>query len=1752
MIKNLFLILLLLKVVKVQENEDIVKIIDKIFKSDLSMELPSINLITTEKSYKEKLSSKIIEKLSKKKSMMILNEESLNKLKIEKLMFNIFIIKSLEGFKNLSKKITNKKFNYGGYYVIIFENGTKEDSHEIFTLLWEFYIHNINLLRKENNTIIVETFIPFQPSKCNQTEPVEIAKYKNGKFITKPENFFPLKFKNFHRCPIKVTTFGSLAPSVLRNNFPNGSYELYGRDVKVFRALEKEFNFYANVTYLTKYGSWGIIFENGTVTGAMGHATRREADFALGNLFLKLERVLIMGYSFGYYLETLVFAIPKGEPYSSFHKLLRPFDNIVWIITLVLIIVTFFIIIFLNFQSNKIKNFIFGEGIKHPTLNVVQALFGLSQHKLPTGDFARFLLMTFLIFCLIIRSLYQGSLYQFLQLSDNQPKVSSIEEMAEKNYTFYLIASFDDMTKDHQIMKYNRKVIAPSEFYTIMNNTLRPNFQGSNIIPFSELLYKNKMRALSNEDLYTMCKQIFTMIPISIYYPKDSYLVTTFDDLLIWFQSSGLISYWASQEMDYKYLSYNSDLDGPKVMSIEHLSGTFQIWIFLSIESYEFVEIIDEIVKTDLKIEISNINLIITETVYEEKLLSKIIEKLSKEKSVMILNEESLNKLKIEKLMFNIFIIKSLEGFKNLSKKITNKKFNYGGYYVIIFENGTKEDSHEIFTLLWEFYIHNINLLRRENNTIIVETFIPFQPSKCNQTEPVEIAKYKNGKFITKPGNFFPQKYENFHKCPLKITTFASLAPSVLRNDFPNGSYELYGRDVKVFRALEKEFNFYANVTYLTKYGSWGIIFENGTVTGAMGQATRREADFALGNLNLKLDRALIMGYSFGYYLETLVFVIPKGEPYSSFHKLLRPFENAVWIAMLVLILLTFIIIILLTFQPERIKNFVIGVGINHPSLNVLQVLFGLSQHKLPSRNFARFLLMTFLIFCLVIRSLYQGSLYQFLQLSDNQPEVSSIEEMAERGYTFYMIASYDDMTKDNAAMKNRRKIIPPSELYTIMNSTIRPNFHGSNIIAFSEVLYKNKLRARSKEDLYTVCKQIFTMIPISIYYPKDSYLVTTFDDLLIWFQSSGLISYWASQEMDYKYLSYNSDLDGPKVMSIEHFDIVEVTSEIIESAFHQRQVTAVTFIDATLKKSLEIHDFINELLTKIGSQHIYERINLQIIKTAKFTKRLNSNVIIISSMNEFRNFTKILTHKIFNYGGYYIILFKNATHNEAHEIFQTLWDFYIYNLNLIRNVNDSVVVETFIPFQLGKCNKTDPVVIANYQNGKFKLKSDDFFPLKFQNFYKCPLKFTTYESLAPSVIRNDFPNGTLHLHGRDVDTYTTLSETLNFKLDMFYIAEYGGWGYYNQNGTVTGGMARAIRRETEFILGNNNLKYDRALAMSHTYGYYLETLVFMLPPAEELSSFHKLIQPFDNYVWSCIIFILIVAIIVIGILEYQSIKVRSFVYGKNIKNPYMNILIAIVGGSQVKLPKRNFSRSLLMMFLLFCIIIRSSYQGALYKALQQNDLIPEPQNVEEIAERNLTFYVLVSWDELTINNSAIRNRRKMIQPLELQRMMNDTLKKDFNGALMTVLSEVLYRNKLRSLQGMELFKVCKQFYTMIPIVMYMPKNSYLVDPFNMKLLWFESAGLITWWQSNYGDMTYLADPTDFLGPKSLKISHLSATFQIYLCCCLTGFIIFIFELIFNQKRVDFIRKKLGIKRHKKKIVMKKLKPLLKSKTLKW
>lgn len=75
-------------------------------------------------------------------------------------------------------------------------------------------------------------------------------------------------------------------------------------------------------------------------------------------------------------------------------------------------------------------------------MNVAGSLYGISQKVLPGKNFSRFLLMLFLMFCLIIRTAWQGKMFELMQKDMTKREIQSIEELIEKNFTFYMFDLF--------------------------------------------------------------------------------------------------------------------------------------------------------------------------------------------------------------------------------------------------------------------------------------------------------------------------------------------------------------------------------------------------------------------------------------------------------------------------------------------------------------------------------------------------------------------------------------------------------------------------------------------------------------------------------------------------------------------------------------------------------------------------------------------------------------------------------------------------------------------------------------------------------------------------------------------------------------------------------------------------------------------------------------------------------------------------------------------------------------------------------------------------------------------------------------------------------------------------------------------------------------------------------------------------------------------------------------------------------------
>lgn len=95
----------------------------------------------------------------------------------------------------------------------------------------------------------------------------------------------------------------------------------------------------------------------------------------------------------------------------------------------------------------------------------------------------------------------------------------------------------------------------------------------------------------------------------------------------------------------------------------------------------------------------------------------------------------------------------------------------------------------------------------------------------------------------------------------------------------------------------------------------------------------------------------------------------------------------------------------------------------------------------------------------------------------------------------------------------------------------------------------------------------------------------------------------------------------------------------------------------------------------------------------------------------------------------------------------------------------------------------------------------------------------------------------------------------------------------------------------------------------------------------------------------------------------------------------------------------------------------------------------------------------------------------------------------------------------------------------MIPVAIYFPRNSYLVESFNIKLEAFATSGLIEFWASAHTNMKYLNVKFTNTEPKKLSLGHLSGTNQILIGGLVVSTAIFIGEMLwFRFKKLKIIK----------------------------
>lgn len=257
--------------------------------------------------------------------------------------------------------------------------------------------------------------------------------------------------------------------------------------------------------------------------------------------------------------------------------------------------------------------------------------------------------------------------------------------------------------------------------------------------------------------------------------------------------------------------------------------------------------------------------------------------------------------------------------------------------------------------------------------------------------------------------------------------------------------------------------------------------------------------------------------------------------------------------------------------------------------------------------------------------------------------------------------------------------------------------------------------------------------------------------------------------------------------------------------------------------------------------------------------------------------------------------------------------------------------------------------------------------------------------------------------------------------------------------------------------------------------------------------------------------------------MKFQSENVRQFVLGANNNSPYLNILNVFVGVSMSSLPGRNFSRSLLMMFLLFSIVKRTLYQGALFQFIQGDDRHKEIHSIDELIQKNFKVFLLPSSLEHT-NNLKFKKQRVVVNLKVFEEKKRETLNPNAKVAVPSSLEQVLYFNK-EHYKNSSTLTVCKEKLFTFQYGIYFRKSSYLEKVFNKKISIFKSSALIDYWASNFINSRYLNIKTGDGSPKRLNIGQLMGGFEVLFIGIAVGFSLLVCEVVSRSFRVRKLQK---------------------------
>ena len=360
--------------------------------------------------------------------------------------------------------------------------------------------------------------------------------------------------------------------------------------------------------------------------------------------------------------------------------------------------------------------------------------------------------------------------------------------------------------------------------------------------------------------------------------------------------------------------------------------------------------------------------------------------------------------------------------------------------------------------------------------------------------------------------------------------------------------------------------------------------------------------------------------------------------------------------------------------------------------------------------------------------------------------------------------------------------------------------------------------------------------------------------------------------------------------------------------------------------------DILNNFMAKSNSTFSYQ-ISLNNRVLFDWRIHLNrSNILFLESLNQFQyieKFYKVQRHS--DQPIKYFVFIPDLTFEEL----KTSWIYNFYlkmNLNsgsvfhysyFITNEEDTVTLSTVEWFSPGRCNSPKLNKLNTFDKKTVKWDSvlEDY--EKFLEYHGCELVMmlplpakdgTVYHASGYSVLIGN--SSDYEIHGISPVIFEITSRIHNFTVDYRPVYMQDDWHRLDGPNFIVGSINDSKKVVnvyfeifTLFYIGINirtsNVVENRKVLMAVT-------------PAEKYTVYEKFFLPFDLEMWILSALTFALTFLTIFIINRLSKSTQSIVYGQRVETPAWNVVSIFFGISQTRLPNKNFSRFILVMFIYF------------------------------------------------------------------------------------------------------------------------------------------------------------------------------------------------------------------------------------------